>query len=195
MEGTHEVGRRPFMPASTLSRRSVALLRVNLDECTSEGRSISHGNCTRILKSLRVFSDIRPLLRKIFHSFWTGLTNSGWKVLIAKRSGSKYEAVKPSGAWIKVKLHQEQEFVVGGFTKPEGSRKHFGALLVGFFESRKLKFAGRVRTGFSDKLLSTLYSELSKIMIEKCPFYNLPAAGRNRWDQGLSAAEMKRCHW
>ena len=48
MEGTHEVGRRPFMPASTLSGRSVALLRGNLDDCTSEGRLISHGNCTRI---------------------------------------------------------------------------------------------------------------------------------------------------
>src|ERR1700746_3276099 len=51
MEGTHEVGRRPFMPASTLSGRSVALLRGNLDDCTSEGRLISHGNCTRIQKT------------------------------------------------------------------------------------------------------------------------------------------------
>src|SRR5260370_42676130 len=47
MEGTHEVGSRPFMPASTLSGRSVALLRVNLDDYPSEGRSISHGNYTR----------------------------------------------------------------------------------------------------------------------------------------------------
>jgi len=85
--------------------------------------------------------------------------------------------------------------VIGGFTEPEGSRKYFGALLVGFYEGKKLKFAGRVGTGFSDKLLSTQYSELDKIRIEKCPFYNLPAAGRNRWDQGLTAAEMKCCQW
>src|ERR1700741_4246650 len=52
MEGTHEVGRRPFMPASTLSGRSVALLRGNLDDCTSEGRLISHGNCTRFIMLL-----------------------------------------------------------------------------------------------------------------------------------------------
>src|ERR1700720_2256859 len=82
----------------------------------------------------------------------------GLEGLIGKRAGSRYEAGKRSGAWIKVKLHQEQEFVIGGFTEPEGSRKHFGALLVGFYESKKLKFAGRVGTGFSDKLLSTLYS-------------------------------------
>ena len=94
----------------------------------------------------------------------------GLEGLIGKRSGSRYEAGKRSGAWIKVKLHQEQEFVIGGYTQPEGSRKYFGALLVGFYEGQKLKFAGRVGTGFSEKLLSTLYSELSKIRIEKCPF-------------------------
>jgi bifunctional non-homologous end joining protein LigD len=114
--------------------------------------------------------------------------------LIGKRAGAKYEAGKRTGAWIKVKLHQEQEFVIGGYTEPERSRKHFGALLVGFYEAKKLKFAGRVGTGFSEKLLGTL-SELNKIRTGKCPFFNLPAAGRNRWDQGLSAAEMRRCHW
>jgi bifunctional non-homologous end joining protein LigD len=114
----------------------------------------------------------------------------GLEGLIGKRAGSRYEPGKRTGAWIKVKLHQEQEFVIGGYTEPEGSRKYFGALLVGFYEGKKLKFAGRVGTGFSDKLLSTLYSELSKIRIEKCPFYNLPAVGRSRWDQGLTAAEM-----
>jgi bifunctional non-homologous end joining protein LigD len=119
----------------------------------------------------------------------------GLEGLIGKRAGSRYEAGKRSGAWIKVKLHLEQEFVIGGYTEPEGSRKHFGALLVGFYEGKKLKFAGRVGTGFSDKLLSSLFSELNKIRIDKYPFYNLPATGRNRWDQGLTAAEMKRCHW
>jgi bifunctional non-homologous end joining protein LigD len=69
-----------------------------------------------------------------------------------------------------VKLHLEQEFVIGGYTEPEGSRKYFGALLVGFYEGKKLKFAGRVGTGFSEKLLSTLFSELNKIRIERCPF-------------------------
>ena len=66
---------------------------------------------------------------------------------------------------------------------------------MGFYEGKELEFAGRVGTGFSEKLLSTLYSELNKTRIAKCPFFNLPAAGRNRWDQGLSITEMKRCHW
>jgi bifunctional non-homologous end joining protein LigD len=119
----------------------------------------------------------------------------GLEGLIGKRAGSRYEAGKRSGAWIKVKLHQEQEFVIGGYTEPEGSRKHFGALLVGFYKGKELKFAGRVGTGFSEKLLSTLFFELNSIRVVNCPFFNLPAAGRGRWDQGLTAAEMKRCHW
>ena len=115
--------------------------------------------------------------------------------MIGKRSGSRYEAGKRTGAWIKLKLHQAQEFVIGGYAQPEGARKFFGALLVGFYEGKKLKFGGRVGTGFSDKLLRTLYSELGKIRVEKCPFVNVRAAGRSQWDQGLTAAEMKRCHW
>ena len=66
---------------------------------------------------------------------------------------------------------------------------------MGFYEGKRLNFAGRVGTGFSDKLLRSLFVDLSKIGVEKCPFYNVPAAGRSRWDQGLSAADMKRCHW
>jgi bifunctional non-homologous end joining protein LigD len=77
----------------------------------------------------------------------------GLEGLIGKRSGSRYEAGKRCGAWVKIKLHLEQEFVIGGYTEPEGARKHFGALLVGVYEDKKLKFAGRVGTGFDDKLL------------------------------------------
>ena len=71
----------------------------------------------------------------------------------------------------------------------------FGALLVGFYQGKRLKFAGRVGTGFSDKLLRSLFADFSRIAVEKCPFYNLPATGRSRWDQGLTAADMKRCRW
>jgi bifunctional non-homologous end joining protein LigD len=84
--------------------------------------------------------------------------------------------------------------VIGGYTQPAGERKHLGALLVGVYEGRKLKFAGRVGTGFSEKLLKALSVELNKIAVKACPFYNLPATGRGL-DPGLNAAEMKRCIW
>jgi bifunctional non-homologous end joining protein LigD len=83
----------------------------------------------------------------------------GLEGLIGKRTNSRYEAGKRTGAWVKIKLHKEQEFVIGGYTEPEGSRKHFGALLVGFYEGKNLKFAGRVGTGFSEKLLRSLFDD------------------------------------
>jgi bifunctional non-homologous end joining protein LigD len=119
----------------------------------------------------------------------------GLEGLVAKRRGSQYQAGRRSGVWLKLKLQQEQDFVIGGYTEPEGTRKFFGALLVGVYEGAKLKFSCRVGTGFSEKLLRTLYSELNRIGVEECPFFNLPAAGRSRWDRGLTAAEMKRCRW
>ena len=85
--------------------------------------------------------------------------------------------------------------VIGGYTEPDGARKHFGALPAGVNEEKRLKFASRVGTGFSEKLLRDLSSELNKIRVDACPLFNLPAAGRSRWDQGLTAAEMRRCHW
>jgi bifunctional non-homologous end joining protein LigD len=60
--------------------------------------------------------------------------------------------------------------VIGGYTQPAGERKHLGALLVGVYENGKLKFAGRVGTGFSDKLLKALWVELNKIAVKDCPF-------------------------
>ena len=69
-----------------------------------------------------------------------------------------------------------------------------GALLVGVNENGKLKFAGRVGTGFSEKLLKILSLELNKIAVKPCPFFKLPATGSGL-DPGLTVAEMKRCIW
>ena len=64
--------------------------------------------------------------------------------LIAKRPDSLYEPGRCSGAWVKIKLTRVQEFVIGGYTPPEGTRKYFGALLVGYYGPEGLLFAGRV---------------------------------------------------
>ena len=117
----------------------------------------------------------------------------GLEGLVGKRAGSKYDS-KRSGVWVKLKLYRQGSFVIGGYTQPAGERKHLGALLVGVYEGRKLKFAGRVGTGFSEKLLKLLSAELNKIAVKDCLFDNLPATGRGL-DPGLTVAEMKRCVW
>jgi bifunctional non-homologous end joining protein LigD len=114
--------------------------------------------------------------------------------LMAKRPDSLYESGRRSGAWVKVKLTRAQEFVIGGYTPPGGSRKYFGALLVGYYGPKGLLFAGGVGTGFSEKLLASLYNILQKIDSSTCPFVNLPEKRRGRWGQGITPAVMKRCH-
>jgi bifunctional non-homologous end joining protein LigD len=115
--------------------------------------------------------------------------------LIAKRPQSTYEAGRRSGAWVKVKLTQQQEFVIGGYTPLERSRKYFGALLVGYYGSEGLLFAGRVGTGFSEKALATLYEGMEQIKRTTCPFANLPEKRPGRWGQGITPAVFKRCTW
>jgi bifunctional non-homologous end joining protein LigD len=119
----------------------------------------------------------------------------GLEGLIGKRKESIYEAGRRSGSWIKLKLHQEQEFVIGGFTDPAGTRKHFGALLLGFYEKEKLQFCGKVGTGFNGKLLQSLNVQFDHIASISCPFANLPEKHNGRYGAGITAAAMKHCHW
>jgi bifunctional non-homologous end joining protein LigD len=119
----------------------------------------------------------------------------GLEGLIGKRKDSLYEIGQRTGSWIKLKITLEQEFVIGGFTNPQGSRKHFGALLVGYYDKEKFLFAGKVGTGFNEKSLRALYRELDKIRIPNCPFINLPEKKGDRWSPGLTLSEMRKCHW
>jgi bifunctional non-homologous end joining protein LigD len=119
----------------------------------------------------------------------------GLEGLIGKRKDSPYEPGRRTGAWIKIKLRHEQELVIGGFTDPEGSRQRFGALLVGYYAKGALRFAGKVGTGFSDKLLDHLYERFKELTIPDCPFVNLPERKSSRYSQGFTAAGMRRYHW
>jgi bifunctional non-homologous end joining protein LigD len=119
----------------------------------------------------------------------------GIEGLIGKRKGSLYEAGHRSGAWIKLKFLKEQEFVIGGYTDPSGSRKFFGALIVGYYKGKDLVFAGKVGTGFNAKLLRSLHAQFKKIAKDKCPFANLPLPRGGKWGEGITKAEMKFCHW
>jgi len=91
----------------------------------------------------------------------------GLEGLVAKRLWSPY-IQKRTKEWLKVKVHQEDEFVVVGFTEPEGSRKFFGALLLGGHKNGKLEYAGRVGTGFDGKTLAALHRRFQPL-IRKVP--------------------------
>ena len=115
--------------------------------------------------------------------------------LIGKQRDSVYESGRRSGTWIKLKCVTEQEFVIGGFTPPAGARKHFGALLVGYYDKGNLRFAGKVGSGFDAKLLSTLHKKMRAEERPTTPFTDLPSKQNGEWVQGITPSIMRKINW
>jgi bifunctional non-homologous end joining protein LigD len=120
----------------------------------------------RILRNLLTFDD--PL-RFAQHrdtdgeAYYREACASGWEGLIAKRADAPYQAGR-SKDWLKFKCESGQEFVIGGFTDPQGSRTGFGALLLGYYDpDGRLVYAGKVGTGFSQRTLDSLHASLAKL--------------------------------
>jgi bifunctional non-homologous end joining protein LigD len=121
----------------------------------------------------------------------------GLEGLIVKRMDGGYRSGRGRG-WLKVKCEQRQEFVIGGFTEPAGSRQGFGALLVGFYEDGRLRYAGKVGTGFSDSLLKTLYKSLVSLERPSPAFVNPPKgyeAKGAHWVTPKLVAEIRFSEW
>lgn len=97
----------------------------------------------------------------------------GYEGLVAKDSASPY-VERRSTYWLKVKVHQEDEFVVVGFTAPKGSRQHFGALLLGVYEDDKLLYVGKVGTGFDKNNLATLSKKFRPLIVDKLALLDPP---------------------
>jgi DNA ligase D-like protein (predicted ligase) len=93
----------------------------------------------------------------------------GWEGVIAKKFDASYKHSR-SGDWLKFKCVNEQELVIGGYTDPRGQRKGFGALLVGYYDSGELRYAGKVGTGYDDETLQKLGNKLRSRERETSPF-------------------------
>jgi bifunctional non-homologous end joining protein LigD len=102
-------------------------------------------------------------------AYWNEACSKGWEGVIAKRADAAYEH-RRSRSWLKFKCAQEQEFVIGGWTDPQGSRRGFGALLVGYYQGKDFVYAGKVGTGFDESTLQDLKKRLSAIGRAKPPF-------------------------
>ena len=124
--------------------------------------------------------------------FIQGVKQIGGEGVVAKRLDRPYEPGRRSGSWSKMRINIGQEFVIGGFTPGSNG---IDALVVGYYERRKLIYAGRVRAGLVPASRRELYSRLNPLIVDTCPFTNLPEATPGRWGQGLTAAKMKECIW
>jgi DNA ligase D-like protein (predicted ligase) len=116
----------------------------------------------------------------------------GLEGVIAKRRDSVYEPGERSGAWQKLKLELSQEFLVGGYRPGFNA---VDALLVGYHEGARLRFAGKVKAGFVAHVRRDLFKKLQPLHRSTCPFADLPNSRSDRWGGGVTADEMHEMQW
>lgn len=118
--------------------------------------------------------------------------------IISKRSDSPYESGR-THTWVKVKCLKRQEFVVGGYTDPTGSRPLFGALLLGYHDEQgRLRYCGKVGTGFNTKSIREIHKLLKAIEADRTPFANPPRGAQARgvhWVRPELVAEVEFTEW
>ena len=121
------------------------------------------------------------------------LRASGIEGVIAKRRDSTYQPGERSNDWVKLKLERQQEFVIGGY-RPDGTNG-LDALLVGYYEGKELRFAGKVRAGLVPHVRREVLGKLKPLQAQDCPFANLPDSDVGRWGGGITADQMPEMHW
>jgi DNA ligase D-like protein (predicted ligase) len=120
------------------------------------------------------------------------VANLGLEGVIAKRRSSRYTAGERHTSWVKLKLDRQQEFVIGGYRPgPHG----IDALLVGYHDDRGLRFAGKVRAGFTPHLRREVFARLAPLGKARCPFIDLPHTKASRWGGGVTADQMAEMQW
>ena len=120
---------------------------------------------------------------------------NGLEGIVAKHARSIYES-RRSREWLKIKIVGEQEFVIGGFTQPQGDRDYFGALVLGVHQDGELRWVGNVGTGFDQKLLAALYARLQPLIVPECPFAERPKPDRGiTWVKPELVCQVKYANW
>ena len=168
-------------------RTGVAVFFYLFDVLHSAGRDVTGlelRHRKRVLRRLLSFHD--PLRLTTYRNaegerFYREACERGWEGVVAKRAASPY-VPRRSPDWLKFKCVNEQEFVIGGYTEPKGSRRGLGALLVGYYRDAELAYAGKVGTGFDEEMLDRLSRRLLGIERSTPPF-------------GTGVLPRKDVHW
>jgi len=137
-------------------------------------------------RMLRQAFDFGGPLRHMTHrnadgeAYYRQACERGWEGLIAKRADSTYSGSRTTD-WLKFKCVREQEFVIGGFTEPSGRRIGFGALLLGYYQNRRLRYAGKVGTGYDAAMLRSIRAQLGSRERTSSPFADPVREPRVHW--------------
>lgn len=153
----------------------------------------------RLLKNALVFRDPLRFTRHrntCGEAFLEEACRKGWEGLIAKKADSGYVHDR-SRNWLKFKCVKRQEFVIGGYTEPQGQRTGFGALLIGYYDNGRLAYAGKVGTGYDEDTLHSLHEKLSSQRRKTAPFDHperIPKKGVH-WVTPELVAEVAFTEW
>jgi len=164
-----------------------------------DGRSVTSlplHDRSELLKELPFVAPLERVTTLDDESPWERASKEGWEGVIAKRRDSVYEH-RRSKSWLKMKCELTKEFVVGGFTDPQGKRVGLGAILVGYYEGDDFCFAGKIGTGFDTKLLLDLRAQLDQLEISKTPFtraFGLPRL-RVHWVKPAIEVQVGFIEW
>ena len=142
----------------------------------------------KLAEPVRYTGELEAGLRDLIHS----VKAQRLEGLVAKRRNSRYEPGLRSGAWMKMRVNQGQEFVIGGYTI---GTKTFDALIFGYYDKDRLLYAARTRNGFTPAMRAQLFRKFRGLEIGECPFANLPEEKGGRWGEGLTAKKMAECRW
>lgn len=190
-----------LVPTPDLRRRVPVLFYV-FDVVHLDGYDVTRLPLLTRKKLLAKAISFRRPLRKVAHRVGEGesyyeeiCAQRGQEGLIAKRADSAYRSSR-SKEWLKFKCSLEQEFVIGGYTDPQGSRTGFGALLVGYYDDGLLRYAGKVGTGFDRRTLTTLVGELAKRERPDPPFADRGIARRDaHWVEPELVGQVAFSEW
>jgi bifunctional non-homologous end joining protein LigD len=120
------------------------------------------------------------------------IESAGLEGIVAKKRDSFYRVGARVTTWLKFKINKAQEFVIGGY-KPDAAS--FQSILIGYYEAKKLFFAGKVRQGFNPYLRAKLYEAMRPCLTSKCPFANPPSSRTSHFGEGITTEEMKELCW
>jgi bifunctional non-homologous end joining protein LigD len=121
---------------------------------------------------------------------------AGFEGVVGKRKESRYEAGRRSASWLKVKPTVDADFVVGGYTQGKGARAPLGALIVGYWDDGKLRYASHVGSGFDDRSLKEVQARLKPLARSTCPFAETPEKnGPPHWVEPETVAEVSFHSW
>jgi bifunctional non-homologous end joining protein LigD len=195
-------GRSSFQLLQEVDKNSVRPLYYVFDLLEFNGKNFRGLPLVQRKKQLQKLIDGNEVIRysdyveKEGKKFFDLLVKKNLEGMIAKKSDSIYRDGIRNGDWLKIKFHHEQEAIIIGFTEPQGSRKYFGALVLGVYKNKELAYVGHVGTGFDEEALKNLFMKMKPMEIDHPPITNeIDTGGRVTWIKPELVCNIRFSEW